>query len=94
MEDKSDKIMNDIIWDACKKLDLTVDTYQKAMNYLMSGKITWNKSNEKGIVAACVYIAANLMREIRSQRIVGNAFGVSEVTVRNHYKRIEKLIGG
>ncbi len=46
-----------------------------------------------GLAAAAVYIAALLHGERRTQKEIAHVAGVTEVTVRNRYKELVKLLG-
>ena len=78
------KLRND-----CEKLQLSIKVYDKAA--LTYTKVSWkNIFSKNGLMAASIYLAATLLNERRSQREVGDICGVSEVTVRNHAKKIRK----
>lgn len=46
-----------------------------------------------GLAAAAVYIAAEQLGEKRTQKEIAHVAGVTEVTVRNRYKELAKILG-
>lgn len=67
---------------------LAVDIIQKARELgITAGR------DPAGIAAASVYIAALINDERRTQKEVAAAAGVTEVTVRNRYKELTKVLG-
>lgn len=46
----------------------------------------------KGLVAAAVYVAAQMKNEVRSQSSIAQEVGVTEVTLRSRYKEILKTL--
>ena len=61
-----------------------LDKYEK--RYTLSGK------DPKGLVAAAIYIAAHYHRIKISQTKIARAIGITEVTLRNRLKEMEKFI--
>lgn len=78
----------------CNKLKLSKETQAKAKEIL-------NKAAEKeatsgktptGNAAAAIYIAAVLCNERKTQKQIAETAGVTEVTIRNHYKEISEQL--
>ena len=43
-----------------------------------------------GLAASILYIACKETGEVKTQKVMANAAGVTEVTIRNRYKDIKK----
>jgi len=76
-------------------LRLSGATVRLAMEILDKAKdrgVTAGK-DPAGLAAAAIYIAALLNDERKTQKEVASVAGVTEVTVRNRYKELAKLLG-
>jgi len=76
----------------CSRLNLSKKTQKKAQEIiekLSENKLTLGKS-PVSITAASIYIASITCDERRTQNEVSKAVGVTEVTIRNHYKTLAK----
>ncbi len=79
----------------CAKLNLDKSVQQEAENIIrkatelgiISGK------GPTGVAAAAIYIAATKLKQPRTQKEIATVAGVTEVTIRNRYKEISKLLG-
>ncbi len=79
----------------CSKLNLDKSVQQEAENIIrramelgiISGK------GPTGVAAAAIYIAATKLKQPRTQKEIATVAGVTEVTIRNRYKEISKLLG-
>ena len=76
----------------CSRLKLSKKTQKKVQEIietLSENKLTLGKS-PVSIAAASIYIASITCDERRTQNEVAKAAGVTEVTIRNHYKSLAK----
>jgi transcription initiation factor TFIIB len=79
----------------CNKLDLdkqaiviSEDIVRKSIeNGISSGK------GPTGVAAASIYIASVILKKPKTQKEVARVSGVTEVTIRNRYKEISKILG-
>ncbi len=78
----------------CAKLNLDKGVQELAEDII-------RKSSELGIVsgkgptgvaAAAIYIASTLKNQVRTQKEIADVAGVTEVTIRNRYKEISRLL--
>jgi transcription initiation factor TFIIB len=46
-----------------------------------------------GLAAAALYIACVINNEKRTQKVIADAAGVTEVTIRNRYKGLKEALG-
>lgn len=78
----------------CNKLNLDKSVQEEAESIIrragelgiISGK------GPTGVAAAAIYIASTLKNEVRTQKEIADVAGVTEVTIRNRYKEISKLL--
>ncbi len=87
-------VPEDYISRFCSGLKLNGEVKVKATEILkeVEGKKITNGQNPISIAAASLYIASVLCDERRTQSEIANEAGVTEVTIRNHYKNLaEKL---
>jgi len=78
------------------KIGITEATQQLAgdlLNAAKEKKITAGK-DPMGLAAAALYIACQLNEEIKTQKAIANAAGVTEVTIRNRYKGLKQSLAG
>ncbi|MFQ6095707.1 MAG: hypothetical protein ACE5NN_06150 [Candidatus Bathyarchaeia archaeon] len=54
-------------------------------------KVTAGK-DPMGLAAAALYIACKMNKEKRTQKTIGDAAGVTEVTIRNRYKSLKEAL--
>ncbi len=79
----------------CNKLDLdkqaiviSEDIVRKSIESgISSGK------GPTGVAAASIYIASVILKKPKTQKEVARVSGVTEVTIRNRYKEISKILG-
>ena len=79
----------------CERLGLSHTTARKAVEIAERARELGVSGGRDpaGLAAAAVYLAAQLSGEHRIQRLVAKAAGVTEVTVRNNYKRVAEALG-
>lgn len=73
---------------------LSENTQRKAIEILGEAerlKITVSKS-PMGMAAAALYLACVMNGEKRTQKVLAEASGISEVTIRNRYKDLKRLL--
>lgn len=78
-----------------RELDLNSDVIKDARDLVTRARekhLTIGR-NPRGVVGACLYIAARLDGIDMSQSQVGEEVGVTEVTIRNRYKEIVEEMG-
>jgi len=78
----------------CQALKLSNDTENKTYDILVRLRkqdLLKNKGSI-GIAAAAVYAACLYTKDLRSQRQVADAAGITEATVRNRYKEILEVL--
>jgi len=76
------------------KAELGEETQRKAVEILGEAdrlKITVGK-DPMGLAAAALYLACIMNGERRTQKVIAEAAGVTEVTIRNRYKELEKAL--
>ena len=76
------------------KVELGEETQRKAVEILGEAdrlKITVGK-DPMGLAAASLYLACIMNGEKRTQKIIAEAAGVTEVTVRNRYKELKRTL--
>jgi len=74
--------------------ELSEKTQRKAIEILGKAerlKITGGRS-PMGMAGAALYMACTMNGETRTQKILAEASGVTEVTIRNHYKVLKKAL--
>ena len=76
----------------CNKLELSKEVQQKAEEIIKKAlkKDLPNGKTPIGTAAASIYIAAVLCNEKKTQNQVAEVTGVTEVTIRHHYKILSK----
>src|SRR5437773_2770700 len=79
----------------CNRLELDMDVQRKAKEILDKVEKDELASGvaPSGVAAATIYIAAILSSKPCTQKEVAEVAGVTEVTIRNRYKRISVAIG-
>src|SRR5467141_1269758 len=79
----------------CNRLELDMDVQRKAKEILDKVEKDELASGvaPSGVAAATIYIAAILCNKPCTQKEVAEVAGVTEVTIRNRYKRISVAIG-
>ena len=79
----------------CSELALSSEVQIKALEIIREADTQQLTSGRGpiGLVAAAIYISAIICNERRTQREVADVTGVTEVTVRNRYKEMEKVLG-
>lgn len=77
------------------KLELRLDTEQKAINILRTAKVRQGLSGKdpRGLAAAALYMACLENNDKRIQKEVAQAAGTTEVTLRNRLRGLEESIG-
>lgn len=78
----------------CNRLNLDKSVQEEAENIIrraselgiISGK------GPTGVAAAAIYIASTLKNQVRTQKEIADVAGVTEVTIRNRYKEISRLL--
>jgi len=76
------------------KVELGEETQRKAVEILGEAdllKITVGK-DPMGLAASALYLACIMNGERRTQKVIAEAAGVTEVTVRNRYQELEKAL--
>jgi len=76
------------------KVELGEETQRKAVEILGEAdrlKITVGK-DPMGLAASALYLACIMNGERRTQKVIAEAAGVTEVTIRNRYKELEKAL--
>ena len=76
------------------KADISENTQQTAVNILRKAedlKTTAGK-DPMGLAAAALYIACVMNDEKRTQKMIADAAGVTEVTIRNRYKGLKEAL--
>ena len=68
------------------KLDVSDEVIKKAKEFI--SKLNGTGMHSKSVAGGSVFIASVLLGERRTQREVALAVGVSEVTIRNAYRKI------
>ena len=79
----------------CSELRLSSEVQTKTMEILRQAsdrELTSGRS-PTGCAATAIYIAAVLLNERRTQKEVADRAGVTEVTIRNHYKEFVGKLG-
>lgn len=77
-----------------EQLKLSMKTIAKAIEIAERAKeagVTSGK-DAKSIAAAAIYVACLITGEKRTQKEISEASGVSDVTIRNRYKEIKKVV--
>jgi Transcription initiation factor TFIIIB, Brf1 subunit/Transcription initiation factor TFIIB len=79
----------------CSALNLSEAVETKALEIIQHAKEKELTSgmHPSGVAAAVIYIASIIGGESRTQHEIGEIAGVTEVTIRNRYKKIAKEIG-
>jgi transcription initiation factor TFIIB len=79
----------------CNRLNLDMDVLRKAKDILDKVEKDELASGvaPSGVAAAVIYISAMLCNKPCTQKEVAEVAGVTEVTIRNRYKRISGAIG-
>ncbi len=75
------------------RVGITLDTQNKAVEILREAKrqkITAGK-DPMGLAAAALYLACVRNGEIKTQKTIAQASGVTEVTIRNRYKELDLI---
>ena len=85
----------DLIPRFASKIGLSQKSVTKAVNIVMrlKGSRYITGKNPKTIVAAALYLASKECKEKVPQRIVANAIGVLEITIRKRSHEIEEYVG-
>ena len=76
------------------KVGVSEKTQQKAVEILRRAaklKITAGK-DPMGLAAAALYTACQMMNEKRTQKMIADAAGVTEVTIRNRYRWLKDIL--
>ncbi|GAH26756.1 unnamed protein product, partial [marine sediment metagenome] len=76
------------------EVDLGEETQRMALEILGEAerlKITGGKA-PMGMAAAALYLASVMNGETRTQNMLAEASGVTEVTIRNRYKELKRLL--
>lgn len=76
------------------EVDLGEETQRMALEILGAAerlRITGGKA-PMGMAAAALYLACVMNGESRTQKMLAEASGVTEVTIRNHYKEMKKIM--
>jgi len=76
------------------KVDISENTQQAAVDILRRAeklKTTAGK-DPMGLAAAALYIACVMCNEKRTQKMIADAAGVTEVTIRNRYKGLKEAL--
>jgi len=78
----------------CSKLHLSGEAELKAMEIVteLTNREILSGRGPTGMAAAAIYIASIMCSERRTQREVADVSGVTEVTIRNRYKEMAKLL--
>ena len=78
----------------CSKLQLSPEVEAKALEMIhrIQKENDDNGKSPTSICAACIYIATMVMNQKRTQKECSEAAGITEVTIRNRYKEITKLL--
>ncbi len=74
----------------CNKLDLGYEVQEKAQQILkraINEELTSGKG-PTGLAAAVIYMASILCEDRRTQQHIAKVAGITEVTIRNHYKAL------
>lgn len=76
------------------KVGVGEKTQQKAVEILRrAGKLkTTAGKDPMGLAAAALYIACQMTDEKRTQKVIADAAGVTEVTIRNRYKGLKDIL--
>ena len=74
------------------QLKLSGEVVKTAIDILQRAKKVGVRGTPAGIAAAAVYIASLLHGDSKTQKEAAKAAGVTEVTVRNHYKKLVKTL--
>jgi transcription initiation factor TFIIB len=79
----------------CSELKLSQDVKEKSKEIISLSieKELTSGRGPVGIAAASIYMACNICDELRTQKEIAEVAGVTEVTIRNRYKEIEKKLG-
>lgn len=72
------------------QLELSNKSEAKAIEIINESNEFTSGKGPQGIAAAALYISSILLGERKSQKVVAEAAGVTEVTVRNRYKEISE----
>lgn len=76
------------------EVELGEETQRMAIDILGEAerlKITGGKA-PMGMAAAALYLACVMNGENRTQKVLGEASGVTEVTIRNRYKELKRVL--
>jgi transcription initiation factor TFIIB len=76
------------------KVEVGEETQRKAIEILREAyrlKITIGK-DPMGLTAAALYIACIMNEENRTQKMIAEAAGVTEVTIRNRYTELKTVL--
>jgi len=76
------------------KADIGEETQRKAVDILGAAdrlKITMGK-DPMGLAAAALYLACIMTGESRTQTVIAEAAGVTDVTIRNRYKELQRVL--
>ncbi|MCK4703706.1 transcription initiation factor IIB [Candidatus Bathyarchaeota archaeon] len=76
------------------KADIGEETQRKAVDILGEAdrlKITSGK-DPMGLAASALYLACIMTGESRTQSVIAEAAGVTEVTIRNRYKELQRVL--
>jgi len=76
----------------CSLLWLDNEIQNKAYELLKQIDRNWGRS-PISVAAAAIYISSNLCGQRRTQREISEIVGVTEVTIRNRYQELTKLLG-
>ena len=78
----------------CNKLNLDKSVQEEAENIIRNASELGIISGKgpTGVAAAAIYIASTLKDQVRTQKEIADVAGVTEVTIRNRYKEISKLL--
>lgn len=76
-------------------LNLSLKVQKKTINVLRDSKKNGMRTigkDPKGIAAGALYYTAKLMKEKKTQKEIAGLIGITEVTLRNRVKQIEKFL--
>ncbi|MCL4314201.1 MAG: transcription initiation factor IIB [Candidatus Thermoplasmatota archaeon] len=79
----------------CNKLDLDKQAIVLSEDIVRKSIETGISSGKgpTGVAAASIYIASVILKKPKTQKEVARVSGVTEVTIRNRYKEISKILG-
>lgn len=83
---------SDLIPGLINKLHLSNDTEKRALEIIKEGEDSGSMlgKDPKGVAAAAIYIACMENGERRSQSVISEKTGITEVTLRNRYKELKE----